>query len=216
MTAERQPRLIIKSDNWVTQLYADLTGEGDMENMNSTRSIQGKWAGRFIWAAVIQGLVATVVTIMVLDPLQYFTGKSDYFSPAMVIAGGSGGTWFFTGYISYLVVGVIATAVTAIFYFYIEGIQGKVYKGFTNILAWGHLIFMNVGVAGSMFLMMWGGYLAGWALAAPTEGGGGLNAGQVHVQILGHLVDPIGGLILLAAIGALMGGLGYVVRSRTH
>jgi len=187
-----------------------------MENMSSAGLTHSTWAGRFIWAAVIQGLLATVITILVLDPLQYVTGSATYFSPARVIAGGSGGTWFFTGYISYLVVGVVATAVTAIFYFYIEGVQGKVYKGYTNFLAWGHLLLMNVGVAGAMFLMMWGGYLAGWAETATSAGGEGLNPGQIHVQILGGLVDPIGGLILLAAVGALLGGLGYVVRSRTN
>jgi hypothetical protein len=192
-----------------------LWGPHPMENTNFTRTTQGKWAGRFIWAAVIQGLLATIATILVLDPLQYVTGNADYFSPARVIAGGGGGTWFFTGYISYLVVGVVATAVTAIFYFYIEGVQGKVYKGFTNLLAWGHLVFMNVGVAGAMFLMMWGGYLAGWAAVPASSGGGGLNAGQIHEQILGWTVDPIGGLVLLAAIGALLGGLGYLIRSRT-
>jgi hypothetical protein len=106
-------------------------------------------------------------------------------------------------------------AVTAIFYLYIEGMQGKPYKGITNAFAWGHLIFMNVGVAGSMFLMMWGGYLAGWASAPVAGGGEGLTSEQIHVQILGHLTDPIGALILLAAIGALLGGLGYLIRSRT-
>lgn len=185
-----------------------------MENAALAQTTQGKWAGRFIWAAVIQGLIATVITVLVLDPPQYFTGKADYFSPAKVIAGGGGGTWLFTGYIAYLVVGVVATAVTAIFYFYIEGIKGKVYKGFSNVLAWGHLIFMNVGVAGAMFLMMWGGYMAGYAGTAVASGGLGLNDGQIHVQYLGQLVNPIGGLILLAAIGALMGGLGYLIQSR--
>ncbi len=179
------------------------------------QSIQGKWASRFIWTAVIQGLLATIITIMVLDPLQYVTGTATYYSPARVIAGGGGGTWFFTGYISYMVVGVVATAVTAIFYFYIEGVKGKVYKGITNFMAWGHLILMNVGVAGSMFLMMWGGYLAGWAVSPASSGGGGLNAGQLHGQILGGLVNPIGAFILLAAVGAILGGIGYIVRSRT-
>jgi phosphoglycerol transferase MdoB-like AlkP superfamily enzyme len=185
-----------------------------MENATVARTTQGKWAGRFIWAAVIQGLFATIITVLILDPPQYFTGHGNYFSPAMVIAGGGGGTWFFTGYIAFLVVGVVATAVTAIFYFYIEGVKGKLYKGFSNVLAWGHLVFMNVGVAGAMFLMMWGGYMAGWAAAPVSNGGGGLNAGQIHVQYLGQLVDPIGGLVLLAAIGALMGGLGYIIQSR--
>lgn len=181
-----------------------------MEKTNMTHAIQGKWAGRFIWAAIIQGLIATVATVLILDPLQYLTGNSDYFSPARVIAGGGAGTWFFTGYISYLVVGVVAMAVTAIFYFYIEGINGKLYSGYTNLLAWGHLVFMNVGVAGSMLIMMYQGYLAGVAQS------NGTSALTIHETILGWTTDPIGGLILLAAIGALLGGLGYVVRSRTN
>ena len=183
-----------------------------MENANATRT-HGKWAGRFIWAAVINGLIATVATILILDPLQYVTGKADYFSPAMVIAANGAGTWFFTGFISYIVVGVIATAVTAIFYYYIEDVQGKTYKGFNNLLAWGHLLFMNVGIAGAMLLMTYQGYLAGRAAAPVSNGGLGLAAGQIHEQILGWTVDPIGGLILLGCIGALLGGLGYLLRS---
>lgn len=93
--------------------------------------------------------------------------------------------------------------------------QERVCKGYTNILAWRHLVFMNVGVAGAMFLMMWGGYVAGVALAPAAAGGGGLNAGQVHEQILGWMTQPIGGFILLAAIGVFLGGLGYITRSRT-
>jgi len=114
----------------------------------------------------------------------------------------------FTGYISYLVVGVVATAVTAIFYYYIEGVQGKVYSGLTNILAWGHIVLMNVGVAVSMFLMMWGGYMAGYETSL------GDTAEQIHVLTLGALVNPIGIFILLAALGAVLGGLGFVFRSR--
>lgn len=180
------------------------------EKMQATN---GKWASRFIWAAVLQGLLAVIVTVLILEPLSIF-GINSYYSPSRVIAGGSGGTWLFTGYISYLVVGVVAMAVTAIFYFYIEGVMGKVYHGLTNYLAWGHLIFMNVGVVGSMFLMMWGGYLAGWAAAPTASGGGGLTTGQVHEQILGSLPNPIGAFILLAALGALLGGLGFILRSR--
>lgn len=187
-----------------------------MENAKQPLAFKSKWAGRFIWAAVIEGLIAVIVTVLILDPLQYLTGNADYYSPAKVIAANGAGTWLFTGYISFLVVGVVAMAVTAVFYLYIEGIMGKPYKGLTNALAWGHIIFMNVGVAGSMLLMMWGGFLAGWASTPVASGGAGLNPGQVHEQVLGALVDPIGGLILLAAIGALLGGLGYLLRSRTN
>lgn len=187
-----------------------------MEENSKMQSIQGKWAGRFIWAAVVQGLLAVIVTLLIIDPTTLFNGTGLYYSASRVIAGGGGGTWLFVGYISYLVVGVVAMAVTAIFYFYIEGIQGRVYRGLGSYLAWGHLIFMNVGVVGSMFLMMRGGYLAGWAAAPSSAGGGGLTAAQIHGQILGWLPLPIGILIGLAALGALLGGLGFLVRSRTH
>jgi hypothetical protein len=172
-----------------------------------TTSSHGKWAGRFIWAAVLQGLLAVIVTILIIEPLSYF-GINWYYSPSKVIAGGSAGTWLFTGYISYLVVGVIAAAVTTVFYFYIEGVMGKVYGGLTNYLAWAHFILMNVGVAGAMFLMMWGGYMGGRGIAE------GLTPYQVHVQYLGQLVDPIGAFIILAALGAVLGGLGFILRTR--
>jgi len=173
-------------------------------------TVRGKWAGRFIWAAVIQGLVALAITLFIVEPLSYFN-VSWYFSPSRVIAGGGAGVWMFTGYILYVVVGVVAVAVTAIFYFYFEGIMGKVYRGLSNYLAWGHYLLMNVGVSGAMLLMVWGGYRAGVAAAATSGGGLGWTALQIHENILGPLTNPIGILVLVAAIGALLGGLGFII-----
>lgn len=175
--------------------------------------VQGKWAGRFIWAAVIQGLIALVVTLLIVEPVSIFN-ISWYYSPSKVIAGGGAGTWMFTGYILYLVVGVIAVAVTAIFYFYFEGIMGKLYHGATNYLAWGHYVLLNVGVAGSMLLMIWGGYRAGVAAASTASGGLGWTTLEIHENILGPLVNPIGALVVIAALGALLGGLGFIMNQR--
>ena len=187
----------------------DPQGAGPLDS----RRIQGKWAGRWIWAAVIQGAIITIITLLIVEPLSYFN-ISSYYSPSKVIAAGGAGTWLFTGYILYLVVGVIAVAVTALFYFYIEGIEGKLYRGVATYLAWGQYVLMNVGVAGSMILMIWGGYMGGYA-GAPVSGGGlGYNDGQIHVQYLSQLVDPIGLLVLLAALGAAFGGLGFLISQR--
>ncbi len=120
----------------------------------------------------------------------------------------------FTGYILYLVVGVVAVAVTSMIYFYIEGILGKSYHGFSNLLAWGHYLLMNVGVANSMLLMIWGGYMAGYAAAPVASGGLGYTALQIHVNYLGPVETPIGALVLIAALGAILGGLGFVMRTR--
>jgi hypothetical protein len=178
-------------------------------------TLPSKWAGRFIWAAVIQGLIAVIATILIAEPLSYFN-IDWYFNPAMVIASGGAGTWLFTGYISFLVVGVVATAVTALFYMYLEGIMGRVYSGLRSYLAWGHLVLMNVGVAGSMILMMYGGYLGGWAGASVAEGGLGYTDYQIHVNYLSHFEEPIGALIIVACLGAILGGLGYVLSKTTE
>jgi len=178
-----------------------------MEAREKLQTSAGKWTGRFIWASVVQGLLAVVWTLFIIDPYVAF-------SPARVIAGGEASTWFFVGYVMYIVVGVLAVAVTAMFYFYIESVRGKAYRSLTSYLAWVHIILMNVGASGATYLLMYGGYLGGVAQAPTSSGGGGLGAGQIHVQILGALVNPIGYFVIIAVIGVLAGGFGYLIASR--
>jgi len=182
------------------------------ESVRQVPVTTSKWSSRFIWAAVVQGLIAAIVTLLIVEPQSYL-GINSYFSPARVIAGGGGGVWMFTGYILYLVVGVVAIAVTSMIYFYIEGLMGKQYHGLTNLLAWGHYIFMNVGVAVSMLLMIYGGYIAGYDASPVAAGGLGYTDLQIHVTDLGRLETWIGGFVVLAAIGAILGGLGFVLRT---
>ena len=52
------------------------------------------------------------------------------------------------------------------------------------------------------------------APVVPSGGGGGETSLQIHETILGQLTYPIGAFIALAALGALLGGLGYIIRSR--
>jgi heme/copper-type cytochrome/quinol oxidase subunit 1 len=188
-------------------LLYEMKGLSNDKNMAAMTMARGRWAGRFIWASIIQGLLAVLWTLFIINP--YLT-----YGPSKVIAGGGAGTWFFVGYVSYVLVGVVGVAVTAIFYFYIESVLGKAYSGLTSYLAWAHIILMNVGVAGACFLLMWGGYHAGVAQASVSSGGGGLTTGQIHVQILSQLVNPTGYFIVMAAGGAILGGLGYLLAQR--
>jgi hypothetical protein len=132
-------------------------------------------------------------------------------SVARVIASGEAGTWFTVGYLTYLIVGVVAIAVTSLFYFLIETMQGKVYKGVAKALAWIHLVFGNVGVAGAAILAMMGGYLGGAAMQPAKFGGMGWNTGQVHVSILQYYSEPIAAFLILGLIGFFAGGLGYLM-----
>ncbi len=170
------------------------------------QATSGKWMPRFIWAAIVQGSFATIWTLFIVFP-----GIRP--APSMVIASGSAGTWLTLGYILYLLIGVIAVAVTALFYNYIENMLGKAYKGLSSYLAWIHFLLMNVGVAGATWLLMYAGYIGGSDLLATNAGGGGLTAGQTH-EFLVQFVNPIGYMVWIAALGVAAGGLGYIIRSR--
>lgn len=168
-------------------------------------NVASKWSNRFIWAAIIQGLAATLLTIPIVWPSSGLFGLKVNPAVAQVIAGGSAGTWYTVGYLIYIMVGVIAVGLTALFYYHFEVAMGKPYKGVANYFAWIHLVLMNVGVAAAAYMLMWGGYFGGAGLI------NGQTAEWVHVNILSGLVDPIGYAVIVAGIGVLAGGIGYLI-----
>lgn len=166
---------------------------------------------RFIWAAVAQGLLATLWTLFIVNPYYQIFGSV---APSRMFAEGSAGSWFVTGYILYIMIGVLGIAVTGVFYFYIEDFLGKVYTGISNVLAWLHFVLMNVGVAAATFSLMYVGYEGGSYLAIHGVTNG-TAIGYAHVNILEPWVTPIGYMVGIAALGAILGGLGYIIRSRS-
>lgn len=170
-----------------------------------------KMAGLFLYAAMIQGAIAVIITF--LGALGDQIGLLPM-SVSRVIAGGSAGSWFVMGYLTYLIVGVVAMAVTSLFYFFIESVQGKSYKGAAKGLSWMHLVLANIGVAGAALLAMWGGYWGAVAMAPTSQGGLGGNAGTAHVLFLAPVEYPILGFLLLAMIGFFAGGIGYLIAMR--
>lgn len=176
-----------------------------------------RWADRFLIAAVIQGALAAALT-------SYLLYQGVYGSPAAsrIVAnlGGAGnaGIWLTIGYLLYLPLGPIAAAVTTLFYRHIEAHMQKPYTGFANVLAWIHLILMNVGVVGATWLMMNAGYRGG-ALAMtlaqqnPSLSQGAIS-GMVHTQVMAVYPPYIVVFVALAIVGAIAGGLGYVITWR--
>lgn len=183
-------------------------GDENME-LKRTRSKMGEL---FLYAAIVQGAIAALITF-----LGGFGDQIGLYPVAVsrVIASGEAGTWFVMGYVMYVIVGVVAMAVTSLFYIYIETIQGKHYAGLAKLLAWIHLILGNVGVAVVSILAMVGGYLGGAAMQSPQFGGLGWNAGQVHVHILQFYEVPVAAFLLIGLIGFAAGGLGYILTLRS-
>ena len=168
-----------------------------------------KWADRFIIAAIIQGALAAVLTSYLL-----YEGVWGTPAASRIVAAGGAGTWLTVGYLVYIPLGPIAAAVTALFYRHIEGRLQKPYTGWNNALAWVHLVLMNVGVVGATWLMMNAGYRGGAAAFPISQGGlgySGANAGLVHTNIMQYYPPYIAAFVAVALVGAIAGGLGYVI-----
>jgi hypothetical protein len=170
-----------------------------------------KWATRFLYAAIFQGAVAAVLVF-----LGAFGDQIGLLPAAVsrVIASGSAGNWFTVGFTTFLIVGVVGMAATALFYYHIEGVTGKPFTGYLNWLAGAHLVLGNVGVLGAALLAMWGGYWGGRAMLSEQVGGLGWNAGQVHTNILVNYPLPISIFISLGLLGFFLGGIGYLIAMR--
>ena len=179
-----------------------------MANRNiNERSV---WTGRFTLAAIVQGFIITLI-LAGFGAAQFLGWLTPDF--AHVMAAGNAGNWFTIGLFAYLIVGVVATAITGLYYQYLEvTLEKPINKAPFTYLAWIHLIFSNVGIFGASLLMMYGGYVAGGNMLPASEGGLGWNAGQAHTQVLGTLVDPITLFIGILTFGIIVGGLSYISR----
>ena len=170
------------------------------------------WTRRFIGAAIIQGAIIVGLTVfLVLSQISVLKPEV-----SRVIATGGAGTWFTFGYLMYVIVGVIGVAVSAFFYYYLEKVIGINYSRsiIAKIMAWIHLLLMNIGTATAMGLLMYIGYVGGAATLPKVVGGGGLNGLQAH-EILGPFVEPISAAILILVAGVLAGGIGFLIIYRT-
>ena len=163
------------------------------------------WARRFMAAAIIQGAIIVGLTaFLVLSQVSILKPEV-----SRVIASGGAGTWFTFGYLSYIVVGVIGVAVSSAFYHYMAGSFTRI----ASVLAWVHLILMNLGTSSAAGMMMYAGYQGGAAMLPVAIGGRGFDAQQAH-SIMAPFVEPIGGSILAILAGVIAGGAAFLIAYR--
>lgn len=170
---------------------------------------KGKWANRFVTAAVVQAALAMVLT-------GYLLYQGLFGSPAAsrIVAGGGAGTWLTVGFIGFILFGPIGMALAAGLFRQLESHMGRIAGRFTNYGLWAALVLYNVGVVGGTWLMMHAGYRGG-AAAQPVSFGGlgwtGAQAGLVHSEIMVYYPPYIGAFMALALVGAFLGLVGYTL-----
>lgn len=163
------------------------------------------WTKRFVAAAIIQGAIIVALTIfLVLSQISLLKPEV-----SRVIASGGAGTWFTFGYMIYIVVGVLGVAVSAIFYH----LGNQQYYGtnrIAQVLAWCHLLLMNIGIVAVAGMLMYAGYVAGADMLPESVGGKGFDNAQAH-EILSPFVDPISAAIFVLGMGVILGGIGFLL-----
>jgi hypothetical protein len=178
-----------------------------MDN-NNNNTLKTKWGNRFIIAAIIQGGIITGMALITVgfqlsitdvDIIQYLSLSFE--GPAK---------WFFIGIIFYLIL-IVAIAVTAGFYNHLEINLRRKFSGISNILAWIHLLGMNVGGTGTTILMVFAGLSGSGVLSIFTEG----NIGKEDIAIMTSFIPPIASFVVVLSIGVICGGIGYLMTYRS-
>lgn len=167
-------------------------------------SAKSAWSSRFIIAAIVQGAVITGLTLSFVAAQVLTSGANVIQFLSLSFEGPA--KWFFLGVIFYLIM-VVAIAVTAVFYNHLEVGMGRQIKGFRAVLAWVHLVGMNVGGAATTIAMIFAG-LAGSGVLGVILGES--ESLQPNPAIMDQFVPVIVGFTGLLSIGVIAGGLAYI------
>jgi hypothetical protein len=162
------------------------------------------WSNRFIISAIVQGAVITGLTLAFVASQMLTSGINIIEFLSLSFEGPA--KWFFLGYIFYMIL-VVAIAATAVFYNHLEVGMGRQLKGFRSVLAWIHVIGMNVGGAATTITIIFAG-LAGSGILSLILGSTGWL--QPNTAIMDQFIPLIAAFTGLLSIGLLAGGLAYI------
>src|SRR3954468_6091194 len=163
------------------------------------------WGNRFIAAAIIQGGIMTLLAISMVGSQFIFASKANIIQFLSLSFEGPA-KWFFLGIVFYLIF-IVAIAVTAIFYIHLEVNLKRKISGLLNILAWFHLLGMNIGGPLATILMIFAG-LSGSGIISIFSNG---TIGPQNVEVLSAFINPIALSIGILSIGVICGGLAYTL-----
>jgi hypothetical protein len=170
--------------------------------------INGVWSNRFIISAIIQGAIITGLTISIVSIQLLFSSKINVIQFLSLSFEGPA-KWFFLGYIFYMIL-VVAIAVTATFYHHLEIDMRKSIRGIKSVLAWIHLIGMNVGGAATTLTMIFAGLIGSGILSVITGGTSSVSQLQPNVGIMVQFIPPISAFAGLLSVGVISGGIAYI------
>ena len=167
-----------------------------------------KWANRFLQSAIIQGAVITLLTILFIS-IQLLLSSNINIIQFLSLSFEGPAKWIFLGYIFYMIL-IVAIATTAVFYNHFEVNMHRGIQGFRSILAWIHLLGMNIGGA-TVTLTIASAGLIGSGVIGTILSGGNITEVKPNTQILEQFIIPISIFAAVLVIGLIAGGLTFLL-----
>src|ERR671919_2247580 len=158
--------------------------------------------------AIIQGAAITLLTVIFVS-IQLLFSSTINIVQFLSLSFEGPAKWIFLGYIIYITF-IVAIATTAVFYNHFEVNMLKRIHGFRSILAWVHLIGMNVGGASITLSMIYAG-LVGSGVIGIVLSGGNISELKQNPQIMEEFIIPISIFAAILVIGLIAGGLTFLV-----
>src|ERR671916_1205324 len=126
------------------------------------------WSNRFIIAAIVQGTVITGLMLAFVAAQTLTSGINIIQFLSLSFEGPA--KWIFLGYIFYMIL-IVAIATTAVFYNHFEVNMHKGIQGFRSVLAWIHLLGMNIGGATVTLTIASAGLIGSGVIGTILSGG---------------------------------------------
>jgi hypothetical protein len=167
-----------------------------------------KWANIFLQSAIIQGAVITLLTILFIS-IQLLLSSNINIIQFLSLSFEGPAKWIFLGYIFYMIL-IVAIATTAVFYNHFEVNMHRGIQGFRSILAWIHLLGMNIGGA-TVTLTIASAGLIGSGVIGTILSGGNITELKPNTQILEQFIIPISIFAAVLVIGLIAGGLTFLL-----
>jgi hypothetical protein len=167
-----------------------------------------KWANRFLQSAIIQGAVITLLTVLFIS-IQLVLSSNINIIQFLSLSFEGPAKWIFLGYIFYMIL-IVAIATTAVFYNHFEVNMHKGIQGFRSVLAWIHLLGMNIGGA-TVTLTIASAGLIGSGVIGTILNGGNITELRPNIQIMEQFIIPISIFSAVLVIGLIAGGLTFLL-----
>ncbi len=171
--------------------------------------LSSKWASRFLQSAIIQGAVITFLTVLFIS-IQLLLSSSINIVQFLSLSFEGPAKWIFLGYIFYMIL-IVSIATTSVFYNHFEVNMQRVIRGFRSVLAWVHLIGMNIGGATVTLTMIYAGLVGSGIIDIIMSGGNNAVELKPNTQVLEQFIIPISIFAAILVIGLIAGGLNFLL-----